>query len=430
VTGRGAALLAVVLALLLAALAARRAEPAWMAAPLLTALAAAVARAPDAAGLRLTAARRVQRQPGGEVEVTVTVRHAGATPLLLRLEDAVPAGAPLAAGAAAGRWALRPGEDAELRYTLRPTRGRLVWSGVRATASDPLELLAAAVVLAAPGELQVLPEGPRLRPLPLRPVRTLPSPGSIPARVGGSGTEFHGVREYQVGDALRWLDWRRMARHPGQAFTKEFEQEQIADVGVVLDGRGLAQLAEGGGEGGRVEDAGVFEHAVQAAAALAVACLRQGNRVSLLVLGAAEGRVYPGAGRVQLRRIQACLAEARPSAFGPAQAAGPSLARLFPAGAIVFAVTALAADATSLLLRLRSGGRQVVVVSPDLVELGAPARGEGEVGALALRAARVERQLRLRAIAQLRMPVVDWKVDQALDPLVRAALRPARGGRP
>jgi len=51
--------------------------------------------------------------------------------------------------------------------------------------------------------------------------------GSIPARLGGSGTDFFGVREYHPGDSLRSLDWRLTARHPRQFFTKEFEQEEM-----------------------------------------------------------------------------------------------------------------------------------------------------------------------------------------------------------
>jgi hypothetical protein len=42
---------------------------------------------------------------------------------------------------------------------------------------------------------------------------------------------------------------------------------------------------------------------------------------------------------------------------------------------------------------------------------------------LAIRAARVERRLKLRKIAHLHIRVVDWQVSQPLTPLVRTALR-------
>jgi uncharacterized protein (DUF58 family) len=422
VTGRATTLLAATLALLGLGLALRRAEVTWMAAPLLTALAAALLRAPRRAEVRLEARRRVQRAADGALEVSVAVRNVGARPLHLRLEDLAQVAVPLDRGAAWGRFVVGPGEEAELRYAFRAPRGRFAWSGVRATASDPLGLVAETFALEAAGELHVLPDAPRLRPLALRPGRTLPTPGAIPARVGGGGTEFLGVREYQVGDALRWLDWRRVARHPGELFTKEFERERIADVGLVLDGRDIPR-----GEGG---DGALFEHAVRATASLAATFLRQGNRVSLLVLGEKEARVYPGAGRVHLRQLLARLAEARPATMASLRAGWPTLARLFPAGAVVFAVTPLTAQDPSLLLRLRTGGRRVVVVSPDPIAHCAPAAAGDDVARLARRAARIERQLALRTLAQLRLTVVDWQVDRPLYPLLRGALRPARGGRP
>jgi uncharacterized protein (DUF58 family) len=423
VTARATALMAAALGLLALALATRRAELAWMATPLLTALAWAALRAPRREEAQLEARRLVRRAPGGGIAVTATVRNTSARRLHLRLEELAHPAPPVERGAPAGRFVLGPGEQAALRYAFAAPRGRFAWTGLRAAASDPLGLLEASSVLDAPGALHVLPDAPRLRALALRPGRTLPSPGSIPARVGGSGTELHGVREYRVGDALRRVDWRRVARHPGGLFSKEFEQERIADVGLVLDGRAIPRAGPGALD--------VFEHGLRATASLASTFVRQGNRVSLLVLGEAEARVFPGAGRVHLRRLLACLAAARPTAFATAapRSGGRELARLFPAGAVVFAVTPLTAGDPTLLLRLRAGGRQVVVVSPDPVALGAPALPRDAVAALALRAARIERQLGLRALAQLRMTVVDWQVERPLHPLLREALRPARGGR-
>lgn len=420
-TGRATTLLAAVLGLLGAALATRRAELAWMAAPLLTTLAWALSRAPRGEALRLVGRRRVDRGPDGVLEVTAAVRNAGTATLHLRFEDLAPTAALALRGAPAGRFVLQPGEEAELRYALRAPRGRFAWRGLRVAASDPLGLFAETRDLDVPAELHVLPDAPRLRPLPLRPRRTLPAPGAIPARVGGSGTEFHGIRQYQVGDALRWVDWRRVARHPGELFTKEFEREQIADVGLVLDGRAIP------GDGAGPET--VFEHGLRATASLASTFLRQGNRVSLLVMGEEEARVYPGAGRVHLREILARLAEARPAGRFASRFGG-TLARLFPAGATLFVVSPLTAEDPSLLLRLRSGGRQVVVVSPDPIALHPAAAACDPVGRLAFRAARIERTLALRALAQAGMRVVDWQVDRPLFPLLRSALRPPRGARP
>jgi uncharacterized protein (DUF58 family) len=418
VNGKAALLLSLVYGLLFAALAARSGAVAWMAAPLLTTLLWSLVRTPRPEAVRLSAVRRVERSRQGRVEVTVAVRNGGTSPLHLQLADALHPPVEVE-GSTEARTVLGAGRETVLRYSFCVPRGRFAWKGVRAVAGDPLGLIEERFDLEAAGEVHVLPEPVRFRPLPLRPDRTLPSPGSIPARVGGGGTEFFGIREYQVGDALRWIDWRRTARHRGKLFTKQFEQEQIADVGLVLDGR--SSVEEDGAPS-------LLEHNVRAAASLAATFLRQGNRVSLLVLGETDARVFPGAGRVQLQRILSCLAGFRTQHQRPLQDSGHSFVRMFPARSILVALIPLLPDDLPLLRRLRAHGRQVVLVSADPYALGAVAAPGDEVGRLALRAGRVERRLGLRAAAQLRIPVVDWKVTDPLYPLIRAALRPGRGG--
>jgi uncharacterized protein (DUF58 family) len=418
VNGKAATLLALVYGLLLAALALRCAEAAWMAAPLLTTLVLGVLRAPDRGAIRLRVNRKVERGADGRVEVSARIRNEGTSVLHLRIEDRPPPGVAVEEGSPVRRALLAAGAETELRYAFGATRGRFAWDTLLAVATDPLGLLEERFELAAPGELHLLPDPPRLRPLPIRPGRTVPTPGSIPARVGGSGTEFFGVREYHVGDALRWIDWRLTARHPGQLFTREFEQEQIADVGLVLDARAP-------GDRGGSDDV-LFEQALTATASLAATLLRQGNRVSLLVLGEGDAKVFPGTGRVQLQRILSCLAGAQPSP-GLHRDTGHSLVRMFPARSIVVVLSPLPGDDLALLPRLRAHERQVLLVSPDPFELSPVAPRPEEQ--LALRAARIERQLHLRAVGQLHVTVVDWKVSRPLYPLLRAALQPARGGR-
>ena len=58
--------------------------------------------------------------------------------------------------------------------------------------------------------------------------------------------DFFGVREYQPGDSLHAVNWRVSARfssHSGDGresqalFSNEYEQERVADVGIILDAR-------------------------------------------------------------------------------------------------------------------------------------------------------------------------------------------------
>ena len=103
----------------------------------------------------------------------------------------------------------------------------------------------------------------------------------------------------------RWaLKTVRPNRHPRQFYTKEFEQEEIADIGIILDARQSSNIRSGGDS--------LFEHALGAAASLVESFLRGGNRVSFLMQADETTVVYPGYGKVQLNRILRTLAKARP----------------------------------------------------------------------------------------------------------------------
>ena len=289
---------------------------------------------------------------------------------------------------------------------------------MRAVASDPFGLVEIGLDLPAPAEVQVQPEMEKFRPLPIRPHSTLHSPGSIPARLGGSGTDFWGVREYHPGDALRWLDWRLTARHPRQFFTKEFEQEEIADIGLILDARGKMELKIG-------EDS-LFERSLGAAASLSEAFLRQGHRLSLLVFGQRLVSVYPGYGKLQLNRILRCLAKTSPGQDGSLDSFEHLPIRMFSSHALIVILSPLAPSDWPLFPRLRAYGYQGLLISPDPVDFARPAFNQDPASRLAIRAARLERRLELFKVAQLGIPVVDWPVRQALYPFVRGVLAQAR----
>src|SRR5512138_1972250 len=109
--------------------------------------------------------------------------------------------------------------------------------------------------------IQVRPQIKKFKAIPVRPQNTVHAPGSIPARLGGSGTDFFGVREYHPGDSLHTLEWRLTARHPGKFFTKEFEREETAEIGIILDARPSNEL--------RIKEESLFEYSIGAAGSLA-----------------------------------------------------------------------------------------------------------------------------------------------------------------
>ncbi|HEY3345291.1 MAG TPA: DUF58 domain-containing protein [Anaerolineaceae bacterium] len=408
--------------LLLGALIAKSGGLALMALPFLAYLGAGILAAPAREDVRILAERTLQTHQTGEgtsIEVDITLSNAGTGLLSLQLVEASQPGMQLTQGSLRQWLVLAQGETGEVQYTFQTARGNYTWKSLRALASDAFGLFGTALELPAGAEIQVQPRMTKIRPIPLRPESTLHSPGSIPAHMGGSGTDFWGVREYHPGDPLRRLDWRMNARHPGLLFTQEFEQEEVADIGLILDARHRMDLVVSGDS--------LLERNIGAAASLAEMFLHQGNRVSLLIFGDQMTTVYPGYSKAQLNRILRSLAKVRPSVNSSALSLGFAPLRMFSSRALIVILSPLAPGDWPLFPRLRAHGNQGLLICPNAIDFGLRDGGTDQAEKLAIRAARLDRHIELRKISALRIRVIDWQVDRPLYPLVRSALYPSRG---
>jgi uncharacterized protein (DUF58 family) len=338
------------------------------------------------------------------------------------LEETVQPGMKIMDGELSQWSTLQAGEFTELKYAFSATRGSFSWNAICIKVSDPLGLIETRILVPDKTSVQVRPPIKNFKGISLHPRNTVHSPGSIPARIGGSGTDFYGIREYHPGDSLRTLDWRLTARHPRKFFTKEFEQEEIAEIGLILDARRNTSL--------RVGEDSLFEYSVNATASLAEMFLHQGHRVSLLVFGEMMLTAFPGYGKMQLHRIMNCLSKAKVERENSVLGSFDFIPiRIFPPHALITVISPLTATDRSFFRRLRAYGYQPFLISPDPIDFAYPTLSKDATNQLAIRAARIERRLRLNDIAQLHIPIVDWQVDQPLFPLVRNALTRSRGQR-
>ena len=228
----------VIFALLIVALITRNGDIAWMMLPFLSYLGVGILQTPVLEKVHFNVTRTLeQNQSDGimSVDVNLTIQNQAGETVCLFIDEKVQAGMKITDGELSQWVTLRSGEHAELKYTFSAVRGNFSWNSIRTVISDPLSLIETEMFLPASAMIQIRPQIKKFKAIPFRPHSTLHSPGSIPARLGGSGTNFFGVREYQPGDSLRRLDWRLTARHPRKFFTKEFEQEEIAEIGLLLD---------------------------------------------------------------------------------------------------------------------------------------------------------------------------------------------------
>jgi uncharacterized protein (DUF58 family) len=238
--------------------------------------------------------------------------------------------------------------------------------------------------------------------------------GVIPGRAGGSGTEFFGVREYQFGDSPRTINWRVSARHEENLYSNEYQQERVADVGIVLDARASTNIFHA--------NESIFEYNVAAAAALSDALLSQGNHVGLFVYSGFLGWTYPGYGKIQRERIMQTLARAEIGVNSVFAGLDHLSLRMFPSESQIILVSTLLKDDLNILVQLRGRGYQVMVVSPDPVKFEQKLLPTSTRVDLAVRVIRMERELFIRRLERAGIHIVEWDVsiplDQAVGPIL------------
>ncbi|GAP15732.1 uncharacterized conserved protein [Longilinea arvoryzae] len=408
--------LLVLIALLLGALISRNGALALMALPFLVYLGVGRLTSPENPHLVARRSPDQARCSGQEpIPMTLKLENQGQAIPRLRFVEPMQEKMTLVNGIIDRCVYLPGGQSLELGYTFQASRGRYSWQAVEVVASDPFGLFEKTVQLPAAAQVVVLPAESSIVQLPLHAQHTLHAPGSNFSRQPGTGVDFWGVREYSPGDSLRWIDWQRVARHPGKLFSKEFEREEMADIGLLLDARAISNL--------KIGSKSLFEYSVEATAALARAYIRAGNRVSLLIFGGSMRYVYPGTGKVHLNRILDQLAACTGDGDETFNTLRYMPIRMFPSRSLMVLISPLQAKDLESLTRMRSEGYQVVVLAPDPVRFSALERRRSEVTPYAVRAARLERAALFWKIRRLGVQVMDWPVDR---PFIRMRYREHR----
>lgn len=173
--------------------------------------------------------------PGERVTVRVTVHNTGPNPIVdLRLVDGVPDDLPVVAGSPRACLAVGTDETASFEYEVELRRGVHTFDDVTARGRGPGATVTRTWSRTAAGD-------DTLRCLPAvedAPVEdgTNDYAGEIPTDEGGSGVEFYSVREYEPGDPVRSIDWRRYASSRDLA-TVEFRAERATRVVCLVDRR-------------------------------------------------------------------------------------------------------------------------------------------------------------------------------------------------
>lgn len=401
-----------------------------LALPLVIYLLAGLWRGPES--LNLSTERTISSEriaPGEIITVSLTITNRGEALDQVTFHDPLPDFLEIIEGSNNHIARLPAHGSLAWSYSLRGRRGFHTFSGLNVQAEDNFGLVIKRKFLPTRGQILVLPSVARGRRIAIQPRQTRVYSGVIPAHQGGTGIEFFGLRSYQMGDSPHHINWRASARG-NTLYTNEYEQERVADVGIVLDGR--SRINNFG------DRSSIFDDSVLAAVAVSSALLAEGNRVGLLIYGDRAQWTSPGYGKRQRERIMQNLALAKTgesqnfkSLFIPR--------RMFPTNSQIILISPLHEDDLPLLAQLRMSGYPLMVISPDPVTFEARRLGNRGSVQLAVRIARLEREIMLRNLRGLGIQVVNWNTATPFDQVARAALsrpvtflralRSERGGR-
>lgn len=358
---------------------------------------------------KLKAQRRLsdKRVPRGAIiQVSVKVENTGEDIEQLLIQDVVPEGLEILEGDSEMITPLPAGEIATLEYRVRCTRGRFIFSHINIHLSDNLGIGEKKFVLECPEEIISLPPTGKLKNLPIQPRKTLVYAGENPARSGGDGVYFFDIREYQSGDPLRHIHWKALARRPDRFYTKEFEQERVGDIGIILDARNRSY--------NWYADKGLLEYSIEAAGFLSEALLGMKNRVGMLVYGRELNWTVPGYGKRQAERLRVVLAEVTPGDHQVFQELDNLPTRLFPARSQIILISPLIPEDVEFLRRLRGRGYSLIIVSPNPLASDMP---QG-IHPLAWEVCSRERQSTIISLERVGVPVVDWNPDDRFEVVI------------
>ena len=337
------------------------------------------------------------RQP---CRMTLSIQNVGSDLEEVSLADMVPEGLQVE-GVFTYHGMLRSGQTQTFLSILRGIRGKYEFSGIRVLTNDLMGMWRREKFVPSAGAIAVLPAMERLERLKISPRRTRVYTGVIRSRESGAGVEFFGTRPYVPGDPQRHLNWKAGARWD-LLITNLFEQERVADIGIILDARSVAEV--------RADGESLFEHSIRAAASLAEYFLREGNRVGLLIYGRMVEWTFPGYGKQQRARILAALAQAKLGEHAVFKELEHLPTRLFPSESQIVLVSPLVRGDVHMLRYLRALGYHVLVISPDPIAFEKRALPQDEFTALAEAISRMERDTTLSKLRRTRVNVVEWDV--------------------
>ncbi|OUD13902.1 DUF58 domain-containing protein [Thioflexithrix psekupsensis] len=120
----------------------------------------------------------------------------------------------------------------------------------------------------------------------------------------GEGLDFHQLREYQEGDALRQIDWKATARYR-RLISREYQEERDQQIVFLID-CGRRMLAQD-------DELSHFDHTLNAILLLSYVALRQGDALGLMTFSGTSRWFAPRKGMNTINLILNTVYDLQPS---------------------------------------------------------------------------------------------------------------------
>ncbi|HEY0634062.1 MAG TPA: DUF58 domain-containing protein [Gammaproteobacteria bacterium] len=174
--------------------------------------------------------------------------------------------------------ALAPGQWAELRYQVRPpSRGAFQMAGTSLLLLSPWRLWRERRHAGETQQLRVYPNFAEIAHYTLLATDNRLSQMGVRRRQRrGTGSDFHQLREYRVGDSLRQIDWKATSRYR-KTISREYQDERDQQILFLVDcGRRMHHV-----DAGHVH----LDEALNAVLLLSYVSLHQGDAVGFMTFG-------------------------------------------------------------------------------------------------------------------------------------------------
>ncbi len=254
-------------------------------------------------------------------------------------------------------------QHADLQYKIIANqRGRLLFKQVQIKLQSAFKFWKISIHLPITDETNVYPNFAAISHYALLATdNNLSQMGIIKKRRRGEGQDFHQLREYREGDALRQIDWKATSRIQ-KLISREYQDERDQEIIFMLD-CGHRMLAKD-------DDLSHFDHTLNALLLLSYVALRQGDAVGLGTFAGDERWITPRKGQHTIQTILNTVYDLQPSSESPdySKAATDLLIRHKKRALIIILTNMRDEDTDDLLPAVQLLGKRHLVLLASLQE--------------------------------------------------------------